>query len=84
MGKTLDSTQFEIIVTEPSTLNWTLLIGLIVVIAVIGAIIFFKKKGFPSKRKEIPQRVEKSYCIHCGTEIDEGDQFCGNCGKSPR
>lgn len=27
-----------------------------------------------------PAPVKRSFCVKCGTKIDDGDLFCGNCG----
>ena len=30
---------------------------------------------------ELGIKIEKKTCIKCGTEIEEGDAFCLNCGE---
>jgi uncharacterized repeat protein (TIGR01451 family) len=91
-GETMDAGEYTISVTAPITVGWPVIVVAVLVIAIIGALVFYKKKRVPQisapkltvgregvERK--PPEVVGAYCIHCGAPIGESDKFCGRCGK---
>jgi hypothetical protein len=65
--------------------------GILGIIALIYALIFVIKTGFPARARigipsapvELPTK-ELRYCPNCGSPINPEDVFCGGCGRKLR
>jgi len=96
MGKTIEAYRYiEVTVSTPVTISWPIIAVPVLIVALIGLGVFFKKRGLPriglpkvSREPRMPP-PEKAleveavtrYCGSCGAPVDESTKFCGKCGK---
>jgi hypothetical protein len=53
---------------------------IVMVLAAIFIIMLSRRKRVTSQKPQPQPLVNVKYCVHCGTKLEAGDEFCGHCG----